>query len=176
MRSPEVTRLYLQVGPDEDAVQPVAAAGEIGDAVADERAAVARLESVLVDPEHAGAGDLLVHEAARRVPGGDARPPADRDAAQAELVVDQRALPHLDRARRQHAEAQPGRRDRLQVAGVGEERERALGGDGEPLPALEHVLTIEPADGAPSLADLRVRATDATRALVDAEARALRFP
>ena len=40
-----------------------------------------------------------------------------------EAVVDERALAHRDRARGEDPEAQPGRRDRLEIEGVREEVE-----------------------------------------------------
>jgi hypothetical protein len=46
---------------------------------------------------------------------------------QAQAVLDEGAHAHHDRVRRHDAEAQQGRRDRLEVAGVGEEREDLLG-------------------------------------------------
>ena len=48
---------------------------------------------------------------------------------------------HLDRARRDDPERQPVRRDRLQVAGVGEEREHLGGRAGEALLAAQDVMT-----------------------------------
>ena len=64
----------------------------------------------------------------RRVPDLDARAPAHRHAVQLQPVVDQRALAHLDRAGCGHAEAQPRRRDRLEVARLAVELECALDG------------------------------------------------
>src|SRR6185369_18071392 len=43
----------------------------IPDPVADLGPAVSLRELVLVDPHAVGAADLLIHEASRRVPGGD---------------------------------------------------------------------------------------------------------
>ena len=55
-------------------------------------------------------------------------------------VLDQRAFAHLDRARRDDVERQPGRGDRLEVAGVGEEGEDLVGRAVEALLAAERVV------------------------------------
>jgi len=57
--------------------------------VASERASVARLEGVLVNPLPIRAVNLLVHETMRRLPDVDARTPAQRHAAHAEAVINQ---------------------------------------------------------------------------------------
>ena len=57
--------------------------------VASERASVARLEGVLVNPLPIRAVNLLVHETMRRLPDVDARTPAQRHVAHAEAVINQ---------------------------------------------------------------------------------------
>jgi hypothetical protein len=83
--------------------------------------------------------DLRVDEALARHPFLDPGQPGDRHPVQGEPVLDQRADAHLDRPRRHDAEVQPGRRDRLEVAGVGEELEDGAGGCGQPLLAAQDV-------------------------------------
>ena len=56
-----------------------------------------------------------------------------------EAVAEPRAEAELVR-RLGNPEAEPGRRELLEVAGVGEERERLLERDGDDLGALEPVL------------------------------------
>ena len=83
-----------------------------------------RLERVGVMPQRVRPAQLLVDEAMRRVPLADRRQPADRHAAHAQAVADQRARTHRRSASGvDHAEAQQRRRDRLEVARVAEERE-----------------------------------------------------
>jgi hypothetical protein len=60
---------------------------------------------------------------------------------QRQPVLDQRADAQLDRSRGDDAEREPRRRDRLEVAGVGEEREDGLGRTGQPLLAAQDVVT-----------------------------------
>jgi len=97
------------------------------------------LEAVLVDPAGEGAGDLLVDEADAGLPGGDAGLPAEGDPVEPQPVVDPRAGPHRDRQRGHEREAQLGRRDRLEVRGVGEEREDRVEGQIEEELAAQQV-------------------------------------
>ena len=64
---------------------------------------------------------------------------ADRHAMHAQAVADQRAGAHRDGLGGQHPEAQQRRRDRLEVARIGEEREHRLGRSLETLLAPERV-------------------------------------
>jgi hypothetical protein len=57
-----------------------------------------RAELVGVVPEPVRAAELDVDEALAGHPRLDPRQPADRQAVQAQAVLDQRALAHLDRA------------------------------------------------------------------------------
>ena len=66
--------------------------------------------------------DLSVDEAVRRLPSGDLGAPLQRDAAPTDAVFDDGPLSHDD-GRRQNTEVKPGRRQRVQVAGITEEVE-----------------------------------------------------
>jgi hypothetical protein len=106
--------------------------------VIDLGAALDRRQAVRVLPEQERAATLHVDEAARRVPGDDFGAPPNRDPEEAEAVAE----PSADREfvrRFDDPEAEPGRRDPLQVAGVGEERKRLLERDGNDLRPLERV-------------------------------------
>src|SRR4051794_11648461 len=85
-----------------------------------------------MEPEAVGAPAVLGHEAVGRLPGGDPRPPADWEDAEVEAVVDQGPGAHLDRPGVKDLEAQPGGRQLLEVAGVGEEGEDLLARPGHP--------------------------------------------
>src|SRR6476661_117707 len=120
--------------------QPVRQGSE-GDGVADEvaadRAVAVLLEGVLVDPEAVGSPELLVDEAVGGLPDRDPGAPAQRDAANADAVVDQRPRAHLDRPRGEDLEAEKGRGHLLQVPGVGEEGEDLGARPGDPGPRAE---------------------------------------
>jgi hypothetical protein len=75
-------------------------------------------------PRVEGAVELDVDESPSRLPDDDAGSPANGYSVQAERVVDDGVSPHRDGIRCEDAEAKPRRGDRLEVAGVGEERER----------------------------------------------------
>ena len=107
------------------------------DAVCDQRAVRVLLERVRVLPAGERAAQLHVDEAPRRLPALDPRAPRDGHAVQRQAVVDQRTLPDLKRLLRQDPEAEPGRRDRLQVGRVGEERERLVDAERDELLALD---------------------------------------
>lgn len=92
----------------------------------DPRAFRARLESVCMVPPLVWSSNLDIGESMRGVPLGNLGAPAERDSVDTNSIIDQRAAPHLDRWRGQNAEAYPGRCDRVQVAGVGEERKGRL--------------------------------------------------
>src|SRR4051812_38871942 len=99
-----------------------------------------RAELVRVVPQPVRAAQLDVYEALARHPCLDPRQPADPQAVEAQAVLDQRALPHLDRPRRDDAEAEPRRRDRLEGAGVREEREELVRRAGQALLAPKDVI------------------------------------
>src|SRR3954470_17832662 len=109
------------------------------DAVAHQRAPRVRLELVAVVPEAVGAAHLAVDEQPARLPGLDAREPADRQPVQYEPVGDERPRAHRDRARSEDGEAQPRRRDRLECARLREEVEAVRQRAGDYLLALEAV-------------------------------------
>ena len=97
------------------------------------------LEDVRVAPEPVRAPHLRVHEAAPGLPDLDAREPVDTPPVQFEPVLDQRPRRHRDRPGRHHPEAEPGRRDRLEVEGVGEEGEDLAARPGQELIAFQYV-------------------------------------
>ncbi len=109
------------------------------DVVADGRPTVVGLEAMGVDPGPVGAVSLDVDEAAVRLPFDDLRLPGDRQTTNRQAVVDDRAGSHLDRERREHAELEPGRSERLEVSCVGEEREHLLDRPRHELDAVECV-------------------------------------
>jgi hypothetical protein len=92
-----------------------------------------------VAPDPVRAPHLRVNEAAPRLPDLDAREPVDTQPVQPEPVLDQRPGPHRDRPERHHPEAEPGRRDRLEVERVGEEREHFAARAGQELIAFQYV-------------------------------------
>jgi hypothetical protein len=94
---------------------------------------------VRVLPEQERAAPLHVDEAARRVPGDDFGAPPNRNAEEGEAVAKPSADCEFVR-RLDDPEAEPGRRDPLKVAGVGEECECLLERDGDDLRPLERVL------------------------------------
>ena len=98
-----------------------------------------------------------------------------------EAVVDQRALAHRDRARREDPEAQPGGRDRLEVEGVREEVEGLVDRPRDELRPLDRVQPaaaplerepgrrLEPGVGADDLAHVRERARPVVEQLLGRE-------
>ena len=68
----------------------------IANMVARKRAAVARLEGVVVNPLAVRSTKLLVHEAIWRLPEIDAGAPAQRQSVDAQPIINQRAGFHLD--------------------------------------------------------------------------------
>lgn len=92
-----------------------------------------------MNPEPIRPANLLVHEAMRRLPGADARVPAQRHAAHAQPVVNQCPLAHDDGRRRDDVKMQPRRREGVEVGGVGEEREQLLRRQRQPKFGLEFV-------------------------------------
>src|SRR4029079_4516972 len=93
----------------------------IADAVPHESAAVTFLEQMFVNPEPVRAAKLFVHKSRRRFPGGDFRPPSNRETVNAEPMIDQRPGAHLDRSRRDRPKFHPWWCDRVEVRGVRKE-------------------------------------------------------
>ena len=125
-------------GPERPEADPVA------DAVADHRRALVGLELVGVMPEGVGPGELHVDEPVGRLPLLDPGAPAHGNAVETEPVLDQRSSPDLDRSRVRDPKVQPRRRDRLEVGGVGEQREGLRERQLDPLAALEDLLAAHP--------------------------------
>ena len=96
-------------------------------------------ERVCVVPPLVRPRDLLVDEAVRRLPPDDLRPPPEPDAEQAEAVLDQRPLADVDGLWRDDLEGQLGRRDALQVLGVGEKGEHLVAREREVRRGVEAV-------------------------------------
>ncbi len=94
--------------------------------VADESSAVGPFKRVKVMPVAVGALHLLVHELERRFPVADFAAPANWQAVQSKLVLNQRSFMHRDRSRSLYREVEPGRRYRFELKRVGEECEYLL--------------------------------------------------
>src|SRR4051812_43922424 len=90
-------------------------------------------------PEQERAAALHVDEPQRGAPRGDLGAPSNGDPEQPQPVAEASADCELVRCL-DDPEAQPGRRDPLEVAGLAEERESLLDRDGNDLGALERVL------------------------------------
>jgi hypothetical protein len=82
-------------------------------------------------PAAVGAGELDVSERRRRVEGLDESSPAERDAVEAELIVDESTGAHSDGARGDDVKVEERRGDALEVSGVGEEGEDLFTGAGQ---------------------------------------------
>ena len=95
-------------------------------------------QPVRVLPEQERTAPLHVDEPSRRAPLEDLGAPADRDPEQRQPVAEACAEAELGR-RLDDPEAEPRRRDPLEVARVREEGERGLERDGDDLGALEDV-------------------------------------
>jgi hypothetical protein len=91
-------------------------------------------------PEPVRTVELHVDEPHARLPDRDLGQPGDREPVQRQPILDQGAGAHPDRARCEDREAQPGRRDRLEVAGVREEAEHLAGRAGQRLLAGQGVM------------------------------------
>ena len=74
--------------------------------------------------------------------------PPDGDSIEVQFIVDEGAGPHDDGAGREDAKAQKGRRDALEVVGVGEEGKDLGPGPGKEDGALETVGHSGIAEGA----------------------------
>ena len=118
-----VTEDALQIRSDEPIVDEAIEGNRISDVVADDCAAVLRLEGVLVDPETIGTANLFVDESMRRIPGGDAGAPPDRQTVESQPIVDQGVFAHFDREGGHGPEAEPRRRDGVEIRRIGEELE-----------------------------------------------------
>jgi hypothetical protein len=87
----------------------------VGDSVVDTGAAALLGEPVLVNPSSVWPPELLVDKSMGRLPRGDGGSLPHGDEPQANTIVDQRPLAHLDGQRGQDAEAEIRRRKLLQV-------------------------------------------------------------
>jgi hypothetical protein len=86
-----------------------------------ERAAVALGKGVLMNPGAVRPAPLLVHKAARGLPGGDFTLPPQGKPAQPQAVINPQTGAHFNRARCQHLELQPGRGEGFEIERIGEE-------------------------------------------------------
>ena len=132
----------------EDRVEPVgdgeapyerrewAARDAVPDVVEDLSPAADRRQAVRVLPQRVRPGDLHVGEAARRSPVSDLGLPRDRYTEQPQPVAELGSSLEPGRCV-DDAEAQPGRRDRLEVARIGEEGERRVEWPADDLRPLE---------------------------------------
>jgi hypothetical protein len=92
-----------------------------------------------VFPTAIRAGDLDVREPKRRPPLGDLGTPANRKPEEPQPVLEERSTSQLPWSV-EDPEPQPGRRDRLEVPGVGEEDEGVLELDRQDLCSLEDAI------------------------------------
>lgn len=78
---------------------------------------------MLVDPHTVRPADLLIGKAVWRLPFADQCAPAERDAADADAVIDRRSFFNFNRQRAEKAEMQIGRRNAVQVFRLAEKIE-----------------------------------------------------
>src|ERR1700733_8622471 len=109
------------------------------DRIPDQRALRNRLERMPVAPEAVGPTELAIDEAPPRGPLIDTGGPTQRDAVQAEAVLDQAARAQSDRLGGEELELEPRRSDPLEISGLGEELEHLVHGVGQMLLALEPI-------------------------------------
>jgi hypothetical protein len=101
-----VEREYpYQIGPHHPPMDQPVQGHRVTHGVAYQRPPVPGLKRVLVNPQPIGTAQLFIHEAVRRFPGIDPRSLAQRDAMQAQPLVDERCLAHHDGQRSHHAKA-----------------------------------------------------------------------
>ena len=113
----------FNVAPHKQPVHQRAAARSVAHVVPAERAAIKLFERMGVMPERVRAAHLHVHEEMRRLPGGDFRPPTDRNSMDTNPVVNQRASFDRDWFRSEHFKVEPRRSDSFQILHVAEELE-----------------------------------------------------
>src|SRR5689334_6499679 len=107
--------------------------------VACESAAALLLEGVFVDPLPIRSANLFVHEPMRRLPGSDARAPAQWQPVDPQAVINQRALAYHNRFLCFHAKMQPWRRDGIEVRCVCEKGKQVCWADRQPKFSFELV-------------------------------------
>ena len=83
-------------------------------------------EPVFVNPAPVGPDHLLVHKTMRRFPRGDLAPPAKRQTAKAQTIVNADAALHEDLVVGENPEAKPGRGQEFQIPGVRKEAENTV--------------------------------------------------
>src|SRR5688572_27632798 len=115
----------LEIAAHQPATDPCGAR-RVLDVVDDPRAVRRRLEAMLVVPPSVGPDNLPVDETDARFPYLDTRPPRYGDAVERDAISDLDAPGHDDGHRCGDVEVQAGRRQALEVGGVGEEGERPL--------------------------------------------------
>ena len=123
----------LDVPPDKQAVHNEVEPYRVTHVIAHERAAVSLLERMLVYPEPVRSKYLFIDEPPWRLPHFNFCPPAHRDAVDAQLVIDDRALTHRNGSLRHSSKLQPGRCNRVQVGSVRKESEQLILRLREPL-------------------------------------------
>src|SRR5207302_5052023 len=109
--------------------------------VLDPRAAALLEEEMAMFPARVRTAELHVEEPKRGIPLADEHAEPEREAEPADPVVEDRAGPHADRARREELRGAPDGGQPHQVRGVGEEREDLGSPAREPLARLEAVIS-----------------------------------
>ena len=99
----------FEIGRDEKFLHEPAAGDGVFDVIADDGAAVLFGKRMFMHPERVGALGLPIDKAVRRFPDRDLALPAQRDAAEAQAVIEQRPLRDPCVGRRDDFEVQPGR-------------------------------------------------------------------
>ena len=117
----------LEISTHEQAVNEPTAGHGVVDVVASHCPVLEVQERVLVHPVSEGATALLVEESTRRLPGGDLALPASRHTMDAEPIIDAGGDAHVDRAGRERPQPEPGWYDDLEIVGVRQKLENALG-------------------------------------------------
>ena len=113
----------FEIGRDEKFLHESAAEHGVFDFIADDGAVVLLDKRMFVHPERVGAFALTIDEAMRRLPDRDFALPTQRNAAQAQAIIEQRPFFNRDIGARQYFETKPGRREPLEIARVGKKIE-----------------------------------------------------
>ena len=127
----------FELAPDQQFVHEKIKRNGIMNPVAHQGSAFAFFKSVFVPPEPVRTAHLFVHKKTRWLPHGDLASPAHWEAPNAQPVVDHRARVHLNRRRCRGPKPKPGRRDRVEVRGIGEKRENLFARPRNPEFGLE---------------------------------------
>ena len=123
---------FFHIAADKQPVHDCSAGHGVGHVVPAACAAILFLEYVDVDPLAIGTAQLLIHEPEGCIPDCDFSAPPDRQAMDAQPVINQDAGAHGDFAGGDDVKIQPRRRNALQLARIGKKREHLFPGRGQP--------------------------------------------